>query len=107
LARHDAWSEAPLDRLIDAVEHHAPDCRVVVCDSHEGGLATQRWPELARFAAVVGPLNSLLAARNQLEPALMRLTNRRGELVMSDMPSDREKLASNVFSAWHVFKKID
>ena len=107
LARHDAWSEAPLDRLIDVVEHHVPDCRVVVCDAHEGGLATPRWPELARFAAVVGPLNSLLAARTQLEPALMRLANRSGELVLSEARSDREKLASRVFSAWHAFQKID
>ena len=107
LARLDAWSEGPLDRLIDVVEQHVPDCRVVVCDSHEGGLVTPRWPELARFAAVVGPLNSLLAARNQLEPALMRLANRSGELVLSEACSDREKLASRVFSAWHAFQKTD
>jgi hypothetical protein len=108
LARHDAWSEGPLDRLIDVVEHHVPDCRVVVCDSHEGGLATQRWPELARFAAVVGPLSSLLAARTQLELALMmRLAHRSGELVLLEARSDREKLASSVFSAWQTFQKFD
>jgi adenylate cyclase len=106
LFRQDAWLDEPLDRLIDAVERHAPDCRVVVCDFNEGGLATPRWPELARFAAVVGPMSMLTAVRSELQPVLMNLASRCGEPVLSASSASREQLADGVFSAWHDFQKI-
>jgi CHASE2 domain-containing sensor protein len=95
--RADAWLEASLDRLIDALEQHAPSCRVVVCDAPPSGL---RWPELARFAAVVGPHAALLAARAQLEPVLLRLAQRCTEPLLIDAALDREQMAKEVFSAW-------
>jgi CHASE2 domain-containing sensor protein len=107
LVRQDAWLEGPLDRLIDAVERYAPDCRVVVCDFNEGGLATPRWPELARFAAVVGPQTVLMAVRSELQPVLQRLATRCDELVLSQACNTREQLADGVLSAWHTFKKTD
>jgi len=107
LTRQDAWFEGSLDRLIDAVEHHAPACRVVVCDFNEGGLATPRWPELARFAAVVGPPAMLMAVRCELQPVLMRLASRCGEPGLPQTYATREQLASSVFSAWHGFKKSE
>ncbi len=92
-----AWLEGPLDRLIDALEQHAPSCRIVVCDAPPSGL---RWPELARFAAVVGPQAALLAARAQLEPVLQRLALRCAEPLLLDVAPDREQMAREVFSTW-------
>jgi CHASE2 domain-containing sensor protein len=97
LERSDAWLEAPLDRLIDALEQHAPTCRIVVCDAPPSGL---RWPELSRFAAVVGPQAALLAARPQLEPVLLRLAQRCAEPLLLDAVPAREQMAREVFSAW-------
>ena len=105
LVRQDAWLEAPLDRLIDAVERYAPECRVVVCDFNEGGLATPRWPELARFAAVVGPHEVLMTVRPELQPVLQRLASRCSEPVLSQACNTREQLADGVLSAWHAFNK--
>lgn len=107
LARQDAWLEGPLDRLIDAVERYAPDCRVVVCDFNEAGLATQRWPELARFAAVVGPQTVVVAVQPELQPVLQRLASRCGEPNWSQASATREQLADGVLSTWHAFKKTD
>ena len=93
--REGAWLEEPLDRLIDALERHAPDCRVVVCDAPASGL---RWPELARFAAVVGPQAALSTARAQLEPALLRLALRCGE--PQPASPERQEMAQQILAAW-------
>ena len=104
---HDAWLEGPLDFLIDAVERHAPTCRVVVCDASVTWPATLRWSELARFVAVVGPQEALLAARSKLEPALLRLAYRSGEPVVLALNLDREQLAKRVFLAWATLWQAD
>jgi adenylate cyclase len=70
--RQGAWLEAPLDRLIDAIERHAPQCRVVVCDARVTWPATLRWPELARFCAIVGPRAAVHAAQTSLAPVCAR-----------------------------------
>jgi len=102
--RSKPWLEGPLDRLIDAVERHAPTCRVVVCDASIPWPATLRWPELARFAAVVGPHQDVLAARKALAPALQRLASRCGEPVVLDSATDRRTLAHGVLAAWSRFQ---
>ena len=98
--RSDAWLDGPLDRLIDTVERHAPGCRVVVCDASVVWPNTLRWPELARCAAVVGPMSELLAARVRLEPALRRLARRSSEPLQLDKHPNREQMAQAVFAAW-------
>ncbi len=98
--RQQPWLEGPLDRLIDAVEHHAPTCRVVACDASVSWPATLRWPELARFAAVVGPQADLLAAQAQLAPILKRLARRSSEPLLLENQPDREILAKSIFKAW-------
>ncbi|MBT9505215.1 CHASE2 domain-containing protein [Rhodoferax sp.] len=105
--RSDAWLEGALDRLIDAVERHAPTCRVVVCDANVIWPATLRWPELARFAAVVGPQEAVLEARDKLEPALRRLARRSGEPVLLDSSPNRAELAKTIFMVWATFQKTD
>ena len=103
--RRAAWLDAPLDRLIDAVERHAPRCRLVVGDASATWPASLRWPELARFVAVVGPQDALLAARSKLAPSLKRLAGRSLDPLLLDSPPDRENLAHNVFLAWAALQK--
>ena len=105
--RQEPWLDAPLDRLIDAVQRHAPDCRIVVGDATVVWPAKLRWPELARCVAVVGPQASLLQARNQLALVLNRLAQRGGDLVLLDKSADREKLANTVLQAWSKLQNSD
>lgn len=105
--RSQAWLEGDLDRLIDVVERHAPDCRVIVSDASVTWPATLRWPELARCAAVVGPLASLLAARSAMTPALRLLASRSGEPTRLEGVVDRERLVQSVYLAWSVLQMTD
>jgi adenylate cyclase len=105
--RQEPWLDAPLDRLIDAVQRHAPDCRIVVGDATVVWPAKLRWPELARCVAVVGPQASLLVARDKLMPALNRLAQRSGEVTLIDKHADRENLASSVLQAWSKLQNSD
>ena len=73
---------------------------MVVCDASVVWPTTLRWPELARFAAVVGPQDELLAARKQLEPQIRLIAHRSGEPLVLKTHLDREKLAKSVFKAW-------
>ena len=104
--RRQPWLDDALDRLIDNVERHAPNCRIVVCDTTVSWPNALRWPELARFAAIVGPYSEMAAVRGKLEPALMRLAFRHSEPQMvigktaGDTGSYRELLARQVFRAW-------
>jgi adenylate cyclase len=105
--RSEPWLDGPLDRLIDAVERHAPHCRVMVCDSPLSWPNPLRWPELARFAAIVGPYDALAAARPQLEPALKRLARRSSELVRLEKAPNREDLVQQVFTTWATLQKAN
>jgi adenylate cyclase len=105
--RNEPWLDAPLDRLIDAVQRHAPACRIVVGDATVVWPAKLRWPELARCVAVVGPEVSLMQARRQLEPTLSRLAQRSGDVVVLDKSTDREKVANHVLQAWSTLQISD
>jgi CHASE2 domain-containing sensor protein len=105
--RSDAWLEAPLDRLIDALERHAPGCRIVIQDTSIIWPNTLRWPELACCMALVGPHDALVAARAQLEPALKRLARRNSEIQLLDLPTNRKKLANVVVSSWSRLQNRD
>jgi hypothetical protein len=105
--RRTAWLEGPLGLLIDVVEKHAPSCRIVVCDANVTWPATLRWPELARYAAIVGPATAVCGARTQLEPAIRKLARKSAEPVLLNTVTSREKLAQNVFMAWSEMQKDD
>ena len=105
--RSDAWLEAPLDRLIDALERHAPDCRIVIPDASATWPNTLRWPELARCMAIIGPHDALVAARTELEPALRRLAGRSSELLLLDPPLSRERLANAVCKSWSILQNAE
>ena len=104
LRGRDAWLEKSLDRLIDAVERHAPQCRVVVCDSNVVWPATLRWPELARFAAVVGPTEELQRALPLLTPAVARWVESSAApqaLALPETMAERRLLvAQQAYQAW-------
>ena len=102
--RSEPWLEGELDRLIEAVERHAPTCRVVLCDAHVTWPSTLRWPELARFAAVVGPQSDLMAARDKLSPDLLRLAQRQVEPVLLGVNPSRSEVARGAFAAWAAFQ---
>jgi adenylate cyclase len=64
------WTHAKLDRLLSAVQHHAPDCRVVVGDDSFVWPARIGWPDLAQIAAVIGPPDALHDAAPALQAKL-------------------------------------
>ncbi len=74
--RRGPWLDDALDRLIDALERHAPDCRLVTADLGSQNAFDLHWPELARVASVVGPAHSLQAVRHALEAALRKVADR-------------------------------
>jgi CHASE2 domain-containing sensor protein len=58
---HDKpFADTGLDHLIDWLEAHAPDCRVVGGDVTSAWPAKLRWPELASRVGVAGPINQLV-----------------------------------------------
>ena len=66
----EPWVGTPLDRLIDALEIYAPDCRVVVADAGVAWPGKLLWPELVCHAAVVGPAQQLEASRAAIQARL-------------------------------------
>lgn len=97
--RQGPWLDDALDRLIDALERHAPDCRVVTADLGRQNAADLHWPELARVASVVGPTASLLAARPALETSLRQLADRCTEPLALAPGATRQDMAQAALSA--------
>lgn len=69
LMRGRAWSPRALERLMEVLERHAPRCRILLADMTPRLWGEPRWPELARFAAIVGPAQ-------EFQPALQRRVER-------------------------------
>lgn len=105
--RQGPWTDAALDRLIDAVQRHAPGCRVVVLDVSASWPRKLRWPELACYAAIAGPRDELLAARAQLAPALQRLARRSAEPINVGAGLPRHQLATTTLMGWAGLQKSD
>jgi hypothetical protein len=78
---------------------------VVACDASATWPSTLRWPELSRFAAVVGPYESMMMARAKLEPALKRVAHSAGEPVLLATQPDRDNLANHVMAMWATIQK--
>lgn len=68
-----AWADANFDRLLSAVQRHAPQCRVVAMDAVAVWPQRLHWPELACMAAVVGPASALQLGVAGLQAALAPL----------------------------------
>jgi hypothetical protein len=57
---HDKpFADTGLDHLIDWLEAHAPDCRIVGGDATSSWPAKLRWSELASRVGVAGPIDQL------------------------------------------------
>ena len=67
------WMDAALDRLIDAIEIHAPSCRVITPDINVSWPATLHWPELAGYVAITGPHAALESALEVLTQAILKI----------------------------------
>ena len=78
------WLNATLDRLIDALETHAPQCRLITPDVNVNWPATPHWPELACFVAISGPHAQLLIAQKSLGQAILRIS-KLGEVRNTDL----------------------
>ena len=101
LSGHEPWCGAPLNRFIDALERHAPTCRLVALDAGVTWPAKLRWPELAHYVAAVGPQDVLLAARAAIVATLrQQLSAHAGELVPLGVNPVRDKLARASLAAW-------
>ena len=95
------WLGEPLDRLIDALEMHAPDCRVVVADANVTWPGKLLWPELVCHAAIVGPAQQLQANRAALVAQLgWRLLPSTGTFLPLANDLARDKLAQTCLVAW-------
>lgn len=68
------WLDAKLDRLIDAIEKHAPNCRIITPDVQVHWPAAPNWPELAVMVAIVGPAQQLQAAQGSLTQAIYKIS---------------------------------
>lgn len=100
VAHPEAWSEEPLDRLIDLVSQVAPDCRILAADLNAIALHPVRWPELARFAAVIGPSTSMLRAHDSLRSGLTELGAVGGKIHLVGGNSGREQICRQAFAVW-------
>ena len=62
-----------LDSVIDALAEHAPSCRVLGGDATSTAWPYElRWPEVARFTAIAGPLAELEGLKAVLEAPVLR-----------------------------------
>jgi CHASE2 domain-containing sensor protein len=94
------WSELPLDRLIDLLERHSPNCRVLVPDVHLPLLQTLRWPELACSAAVVGSVDDLQRLQDRAAAPLQALADASAPPILLGAVADRQALAHAALHLW-------
>lgn len=101
---HDAWVHERMDRLLSAVQHVAPDCRVVVGDDTAVWPTRLNWPALARVAAVVGPADQLRHAVPLLQHKLSALLASQGAPLMLDVTA--ATLFPSLFAAWSQLQPV-
>jgi hypothetical protein len=95
-----SWSEQVIDRTLDVLQSKAPDCRLIALDAYVAWPGKLRWPELSRYAAVVGPADSVRAIGRPLEHALRAFDHSSGALVALPAPVTRDQMASAALQAW-------
>ena len=95
-----AWTDSSLDRLMDALEQHAPACRIVVCDAYTAWPAKPLWPELSCYASIVGPKSALLMAHSALPQVLGSKLLSPGPIVLIGHPASRPALIQIALAQW-------
>ena len=107
LTRNQSWLEVPLDRLIDAVERHVPGCRIIAPDLQPGVFQTLRWPELGRYAALVGPVQVLQNQHQTIARALKRIAVVDASVHSLQEVRNRGQLAMEARRHWSVLENSE
>jgi CHASE2 domain-containing sensor protein len=94
------WSDHAQDRAMDVLQAQAPECRIILHDTYVAWPGKLRWPELARYAAIVGPPAVVQRVRVRLQQALNDLARECGEPVILGGPVSREQVAHAALLAW-------
>ena len=105
LQRERPWTDTSIDRMIQALEQHAPHCRVVVLDVTASWPRRLRWPELACHAAIAGPAQELRAAQTALKDAVRQLVRTDAPLLEVPPGRPREELAATTLWGWAIQQK--
>ncbi len=100
LKSRSSWSEESIDHLIDALEQHASQCRILVGDCQVYWPAKLRWPELSRYASIIGPQEALENALPALRLAIKPLIESANIPQPIASGADRKTLASLSQHAW-------
>ncbi|NBY29144.1 MAG: hypothetical protein EBQ71_20970 [Betaproteobacteria bacterium] len=95
-----AWTDSSLDRLMDALDEHAPACRIVVCDADTAWPAKPLWPELSCYASIVGPKSALLMAHSALPQVLSGKLSSTGPIVLIGNAASRPALIQIALAQW-------
>lgn len=98
LRRDGPWLEASLDHLIDLLEQHSGECRIVVADLHQPVFQSLRWPELARHAAIIGPMVELQRMQTDFTREARRLCQ--PNATMFTVSGQRQAIADAALRAW-------
>ncbi|MES3003240.1 MAG: CHASE2 domain-containing protein [Pseudomonadota bacterium] len=105
--RGTPWIGAALDRLIDAVQQHAPECRVVVLDANTATRRHLRWPEFACYAAIAGPVDAIEQAQDSLGAAMRRLASRHLDPIAVAPGPVRAQVAAAAIEGWAALQNSD
>ena len=77
---HDKpFADSGLDHLIDWLEAHAPDCRVIGGDATSAWPSKLRWSELASRVGIAGPIDQLVRLQSCLPNDVVASSSRRIE----------------------------
>ena len=103
------WLDAALDRLIDAIETHAPSCRVITPDINVSWPTTLHWPELAGYVAITGPHAALESVRDVLTQAILKIEHlgrvQSAGLKLLPLSSSRNTLCLQAMVEWAALAK--
>lgn len=94
------WFEPQLDHLIDLLEAHSSQCRIVVPDVHLSPFQQLRWPELAMRAAIVGPEAELVPMQQRFAAAVAHLATAGTTTGRLPQGASRQQVAEAASSAW-------
>jgi hypothetical protein len=100
IAGVNPWLETSLDHLIDLLEQHAATCRLVAPDLYLPVFQNPRWPELARYAAVVGPLSELQRIQARFAEDVRPLGQAGASMFAVSAGSGRQGIADTAMRAW-------
>ena len=89
---HEPFADTGLDHLMDLLEQHGPDCRVVGGDATSAWPAKLRWNELACHCVLIGSLPHLTKLATTFPPTLIAST-----CLKLPQPITKVKIAQTIF----------